>query len=166
MSSRLRFRVNYLLSHSEQLIVLDPEVTDTLHAFVLKGDGSARLKQLEVTAAASAYKEDQLFVSYVHSYSVGNLNEFSTYLADFPPAVILPDARTFLPGDTPNRFLAWGTFAFPYKFRIMPKVEYRTGFPWSPAQRLPAIRRRAQSGPFSQRFFGRRPHQQRLQSDR
>jgi hypothetical protein len=132
LSSRLRFRVNYLLSHSEQLIVLDPEVTDTLHAFVLKGDGSARLKQLEVTAAASAYKEDQLFVSYVHSYSVGNLNEFSTYLADFPPAVILPDARTFLPGDTPNRFLAWGTFAFPYKFRVMPKVEYRTGFPWSP----------------------------------
>jgi hypothetical protein len=60
------------------------------------------------------------------------LNEFSTYLADFPPAVILPDARTFLPGDTPNRFLAWGTFAFPYKIRVMPKVEYRTGFPWSP----------------------------------
>ena len=58
-------------------------------------------------------KEDQIFFSYVHSYSVGNLNEFSTYLANFPPAVILPDARTFLPGDTPNRFLAWGTIAFP-----------------------------------------------------
>jgi hypothetical protein len=68
----------------------------------------------------------------VRSYSVGNLNEFSTYLANFPPAVILPDARTFLPGDAPNRFLAWGVFAFPRKIRLMPKIEYRSGFPWSP----------------------------------
>ena len=45
----------------------------------------------------------------MRSRAVGNLNEFSNYLADFPPAVILPDARTNIPGDTPNRFLAWGT---------------------------------------------------------
>ena len=66
----------------------------------------------------------------MHSHNIGSLNEFNTYLASFTPAVILPDARTFLPGDTPNRFLAWGTIAFPLKFRVMPKVEYRSGFPW------------------------------------
>ena len=73
----------------------------------------------------------EFFSSYVHSYNVGNLNEFNTYLASFPPAVILPDAHTYLPGDAPNRFLAWGAIAFPNKFRVMPKVEYRSGFPWS-----------------------------------
>jgi len=131
LSSRLRLRANYLLSHSEELIVLAPEVSNTTHAFVLNGDGSSRFRQIELTAAATAGKESQIYLSYVRSHSVGNLNEFNTYLANFPPAVILPDAHTFLPGDAPNRFLAWGTVAFPAKFRLMPKVEYRSGFPWS-----------------------------------
>jgi len=132
LSPRLRLRANYMLSHSEELIALAPEVTDTTHAFVLNGSGNSRFRQVELTAAATAGKESQIFLSYVRSYSVGNLNEFSTYLANFPPAVILPDARTYLPGDTPNRFIAWGVLAFPRKFRLMPKVEYRSGFPWSP----------------------------------
>ena len=132
LSSRLRVRANYLLSHSEELIVLGPRVTDTTHAYVLNCNGNSRLRQLEFTAAATAGKESQIYLSYVRSYNVGNLNEFNTYLASFPPAVILPDYRTYLPGNAPDRFLAWGTLAFPMKFRLMPKVEYRSGFPWSP----------------------------------
>lgn len=131
LTSRLRLRANYLQSNSEELIVLSPRVTDTTHAFVLNGNGNARLRQFEVTAAAGAGKESQIFASYVHSYDVGNLNEFNTYLANFPPAVVLADAHTFLPGNTPNRFLAWGVIALPRKFRVMPKAEYRTGFPFS-----------------------------------
>jgi hypothetical protein len=132
LTSRLRVRVNYLLSHSEELIVVAPRITATEHAFVLNGDGNSRLRQLEFTSAASFGKESQIFASYVRSYSVGNLNEFNTYLANFPPPVILPDYRTNLPGNAPNRFLAWGTLSFPDKIRVMPKVEYRSGFPWSP----------------------------------
>jgi hypothetical protein len=132
MSSRLRLRANYLLSHSEELIVLAPQVTDTTHSFVLNGNGNSRFREFELTAAATTGKESQLNFSYVRSFSIGNLNEFNTYLANFPPPVILPDARTFLPGDAPDRFLAWGVLAFPRKVRLMPKVEYRSGFPWSP----------------------------------
>jgi hypothetical protein len=132
LSARLRVLANYLLSHSEELIALAPEVTDTMHAFVLNGDGNSRFRQFELTGAASAGRENRIFLSYVRSYSVGNLNEFNTYLANFPPPVILPDARTFLPGDAPHRFLAWGVLAFPRKVRLMPKIEYRSGFPWSP----------------------------------
>lgn len=132
ITSRLRVRVNYLLSHSEELIVLAPRITDTEHAFVLNGDGNSRLRQVEVTTAATFGKESQIYASYVRSYAVGSLNEFNTFLASFPPPVILPDYRTNLPGNAPNRFLAWGTMAFPKKIRVMPKVEYRTGFPWSP----------------------------------
>jgi Carboxypeptidase regulatory-like domain len=131
LSPRVRLRVNYLQSNSSELIVLYPEVTETTHAYVLNGNGNSRLRQLEATGAAGVGKESQIFLSYVHSSSIGNLNEFNTYLANFPPPVILPDARTFLPGDMPNRFLAWGVAAFPHKFRVMPKIEYRTGFPWS-----------------------------------
>ncbi len=62
------------------------------------GDGNARFRQMEVTGAGSFGKESQIFLSYVHSYGVGNLNEFNTYLANFPPAVILPDAHTYPAG--------------------------------------------------------------------
>ena len=71
-------------------------------------------------------------MSYVHGRSVGNLNEFNSYLANYPSPVILPDRVSYLPGDIPNRFLAWGTVRLPWNFRIMPKVEYRSGFPYSP----------------------------------
>ena len=131
VSSRIRVRANLLQSRSEELIVIAPRVTTDEKAFVLTGDGNARLRQLEITAAGSWSKDSQINVSYVRSQSVGNLNEFSNYLANYPPAVILPDAHTNLPGDAPNRFIGWGTIALPDKFRIMPKVEYRSGFPWS-----------------------------------
>jgi hypothetical protein len=132
LTPRLRVRANYLLSHSEELIVVAPRVDATTHAFVLNGDGNSRFRQVELTAAATAGKESQIYLTYTRSYSVGNLNEFNTYLASFPPAVILPDAHTYLPGNAPNRFLAWGTLSFPMKIRLMPKLEYRSGFPWSP----------------------------------
>ena len=111
--------------------MLAPEISDTMHAFSLNGNGASHLHQFELTAAASARKEDQIFLSFVHSSSIGNINEFSNYLANYPAAVILPDAKTHLPGDVPYRFLGWGTIAFPGKFRLSPKVEYRTGFPYS-----------------------------------
>jgi hypothetical protein len=131
LSARVRLRANYLQSLSHDLIVLTPHITQTTHAYVLTGDGGSRLRQFELTAAASAGKENLLNLSYVRSQSIGDVNEFSNYLANFPPAVILPDARTTLPGDAPHRFLAWGVMAFPEKFRLMPKLEYRTGFPYS-----------------------------------
>jgi len=131
VNARIRVRANLLQSRSEGLIVMAPQVTPDEKAFVLSGDGNARLRQLEITAAGSWGKDSQVNLSYVRSQSVGNLNEFNNYLANFPPAIILPDAHTNLPGDAPNRFIGWGTMAFPYKFRLMPKVEYRSGFPWS-----------------------------------
>ncbi|HEX8184094.1 MAG TPA: hypothetical protein VF747_05065, partial [Blastocatellia bacterium] len=38
---------------------------------------------------------------------------------------------TNLPGDLPNRFLAWGLVRLPWKMRIAPLVEYRNGFPYA-----------------------------------
>jgi hypothetical protein len=151
LSPRLRLRMNYLQGNSSELIVLSPEVTATEHAFVLTGDGNSHFRQVEITGAGGFGKESQIFVSYVHSYGVGNLNEFNTYLANFPPAVILPDAHTIQPGETPNRILAWGLISFPRKFRLIPKVEYRSGFPWSSynaAQQYVGV-------PESERFPGR-----------
>ncbi len=132
LSSNFRLQTNYLQSRSGDLILLTPQITPLLSAYVLSGSGSSQLKQFELTAAARAGRESQIYFSYVHSHAAGNLNDFSNYLANFPPAVILPDAHANLPGDVPNRFLAWGTVAFPWKIHVMPKVEFRSGLPWSP----------------------------------
>ena len=127
----LRIRANYLQNSSEGLIILNPQVVQGSNAFVLKGSGSSQLKQLEVTAAVRAPHDDLLYLSYVRTQATGSLNDFNNYLANFPPAVILPNYYGALPGDVPNRFLAWGTLHFPWKLQLMPKVEYRTGFPYS-----------------------------------
>lgn len=147
LTPNLRLRAGYLQSRSDGLIVLT-ERTSPLNALVLNGSGNANVKQFDVTAAARAGRDSELFFSYVRSRSAGNLNEFNNYLADFPPAVILPDTRAALPGDTPNRFMAWGAIALPDKFRIMPKAEYRSGMPWSSLD----VMQNYAGAPNSQRF--------------
>jgi hypothetical protein len=132
LSSRVRVRANYLQDASDGLITLNPGLAQGQHAFILSGNGRSQLKQLDLTSAIRAARETQIYISYVRSRSVGNLNEFSSYLANFPTAVILPDQVSYLPGDTPNRLLAWGTVKLPSQFQIMPKVEYHSGFPYSP----------------------------------
>jgi hypothetical protein len=66
----------------------------------------------------------------VHSRARGDLNDFNNYLGGFPVPIIRPDVYGTLPTDIPNRFLAWGLFQLPWKIRIAPTVEYRTGFPY------------------------------------
>jgi hypothetical protein len=147
LTPNLRLRAGYLQSRSDGLIVLTSHTTP-VNALMLTGSGNADVKQFDVTAAARAGRESELFFSYVRGHSTGNLNEFSNYLADFPPAVVLPDSRASLPGDMPNRFLAWGTISLPDKFRIMPKAEYHTGAPWSSLD----VMQNYAGAPNSQRF--------------
>ena len=45
--------------------------------------------------------------------------------------MIRPNQYATLTGDLPNRFLVWGLVNLPWKFRIAPIFEWRTGFPYS-----------------------------------
>lgn len=128
---RLRIRADYLQSSSDGLIVVDPQMVQGNHAFVLNGNGGSELRQFEVTAAVRPSHDDVFYFFYVRRHSAGSLNDFNNYLANFPPAVVLPNYYTTLPGDVPNRFLAWGVLHFPWKLQLMPKVEYRSGFAYS-----------------------------------
>src|SRR5262249_54772997 len=78
-----------------------------------------------------------LFFSYVRSRAVGDLNDFNTYLGSFPAPIVRPNQYSTLPTDMPNRFLTWGLVQLPGKIRILPTIEYRSGFPYlvtDPAQ--------------------------------
>jgi hypothetical protein len=128
----LRIRANYLQSNSSGVVTVTPRVVQGQDAFVLGGDGKSRYRQMELTARWTL-KDDgqQLFFSYVRSRAQGDLNEFNNYLGNFPFPVMRPNQYTNLPGDLPNRFLAWGLVRLPWKMRIAPLVEYRNGFPYA-----------------------------------
>jgi len=127
----LKLRVGYLRSISDGLVTMvsqapDPETL--IGANELSGSGASRYRQLEVTARLRLSDTRQLFFSYVRNRAHGDLNDFANFVGSFPLAIIRPDRYGRLPGDLPNRFLAWGTVPLPHGFRMAPILEYRDGF--------------------------------------
>lgn len=127
----LRVRANYLQSNSFGVVIFTPKVVSGQDALVLGGGGKSGYHQFELTARLSLPDNQQLFLSYVHSRSRGDLNEFNNYLGNFPFPVVRPNSFTNLSGDLPNRFLAWGMIRLPWKMRVSPMVEWRTGYPYA-----------------------------------
>jgi hypothetical protein len=127
----LRIRANYLQSNSFGTIIFTPKVVQDRDALVLGGGGKSGYRQLELTARLTMNDGQQMFFSYVRSRARGDLNEFNNYLGNFPFPVVRPNEYANLPGDLPNRFLAWGTVSLPWKMRISPMLEWRNGFPYS-----------------------------------
>jgi len=127
----LRVRANYLQSNSLGTIIFTPKVVQGQDALVLGGGGKSGYRQLELTARLTLNDGQQMFFSYVHSRSQGDLNEFNSYLGNFPFPVVKTNTFSNLSGDLPNRFLAWGTVRLPWRMRIAPMVEWRNGFPYA-----------------------------------
>ena len=95
------------------------------------GDGSSRYRQAEFTAKIAWKDAQNLMFSYVHSRAEGSLNMFDSFLGNYALPLFHQDVYTNLPGDVPNRFLAWGRMNVPFwSLKIMPAVEWRSGFPY------------------------------------
>jgi hypothetical protein len=99
---------------------------------VLNGDGNSRYRQAEVTGKFSWSRGRQMVLSYTRSRAEGSLNGFDTFLGNYAFPRIRPDIYSNLPGDLPNRFLAWGHLEIPFwDLQLNPIVEYRNGFPYA-----------------------------------
>ena len=131
VTKMLRVRANYLQSNSFGVVIFTPKVVQGQDALVLGGGGKSRYHQFELTARLSLNDGQQMFFSYVHSRSRGDLNEFNNYLGNFPFPVVRPNTFTNLSGDLPNRFLSWGFLRLPWKMSIAPMLEWRNGFPYA-----------------------------------
>lgn len=131
VSRILQLRVNYLENTSGGVITLTPQTAQSRAAYLLRGEGRANYRQVEMTGRLRWAKGQQMLFSYVRSRSRGNLNEFSRYLGDFVSPIISPDLYTQRPEDIPNRFLSWGSFSLPWRLSVYPVVEYRTGFTYA-----------------------------------
>jgi hypothetical protein len=131
LTKNIRVRANWLQSNSQGIIVIQPKVIQDQDALVLGGNGRSRYRQLELTSRFTLSDGQQLFFSYVRSRARGDLNEFTTYLGNFPFPVVRTNEHTNLSSDLPNRFLAWGSVRLPWQMRIAPLVEWRNGFPFA-----------------------------------
>lgn len=131
VARKLRLRASYLSNVSDGVITLTPRAGQGGDAYVLGGRGKSIYRQVEVTARVRWPKDQETVFSYVRSRTRGTLNEFSRYLGDFPSPIILRDLFSQRPEDIPNRFLTWGAFSLPWKLRVFPIVEYRTGSPYA-----------------------------------
>ena len=72
-----------------------------------------------------------MFFTYTRSASRSDLNESNSYVGNLSFPIFRPNffVRSFT--DVPNRVMVWGESSLPWKMRIYPMVEYRTGFPYS-----------------------------------
>lgn len=131
LTKNLRVRANYQASNSYGLVTVTPRLFEGRDALVMGGSGQSRYRQLEIVSKLNWGEGQNLFFSYVRSRIRGNLNEFNNYLGNFPYPIVRPDQYTNLPADLPHRFLAWGTVKLPWKTRVSPLVEWRTGLPYA-----------------------------------
>jgi hypothetical protein len=121
----------YAYRNSSGLVTVTPEQLNGVNALVAQGDGRSQYRALELAARVGVETKRKLFFSYVHSSARGSLNIANGYLGNFPVPVVRGDQFTNLPADVPNRILAWGETSLPWKLKLTPLAEFRTGFPFA-----------------------------------
>ena len=154
LRKNLQLDVSYLNSRTSYLFVVEPftaaSPTDASY-MGLTNTGSSKYHEVEASVRYTFRDSDQLKASYIWSHARGDLNNLSSVTIPFAAPVFRPDVYGVLASDIPNRFVAWGIFALPWKITFSPLVDVHSGFPWSPidvtqqyvgtpnAQRLPTF---------------------------
>jgi len=129
-SNWFRLRAGYSNSRSAGLVVVEPDEAANDQT-MLRGGGRSIYRQAEITGRFEWKHGQQMFLSYTRSRAEGQLNDFSGFLGNFPSPLIRTDLYTNLPGDLPNRFLAWGRVNLPWGLQLMPIMEFRDGFAYA-----------------------------------
>jgi hypothetical protein len=94
--------------------------------------GESRYRELQVSARKTWANESQVFVSYVRSSSIGDVNDFGSLFTNLDAPQLEPGGRAPIRADVPHRLRGWSTFSLPRRAVVSPSVEWRTGFPYSP----------------------------------
>jgi hypothetical protein len=128
--NNLLVRVGYQQRHTVHGYFVNPVASGSAGSLLLSDRGSDIYREFQVTALYQIHRST-LNASYVHSRANGDLNDFNQFFGNDPLAVIQPNQRGRLNFDTPNRFLAWGEIAAPWKVTVAPVLDIHSGFPYS-----------------------------------
>jgi hypothetical protein len=100
-------------------------------ALVLSSTGESRYWELETTGRYLANDRRDLTVSYVHSHSTRDLNDYDDYFGNFRNPIIRANENALSSTDVPHRWIVRGSLGLPGTWTFSPIYEWRTGFPWS-----------------------------------
>jgi len=144
------FRVSFLASQISNIAVVIPfegPVGSSSYLGLAK-NGASRYYELEAAFNYKLSERDVFSVSYIHTYARGDLNTIADIYVPFEQAVIRPNLVGTLPSSIPDRVVAWGIFALPWRLAVAPVVDIHTGLPYSVVDSL----QNYVGAPNSQRF--------------
>lgn len=95
------------------------------------GTGESRYREMQLAVRKTWTHESQLFLSYVWSSSIGEVNDFGSMFTNLDAPLLEPGTRAATPSEVPHRLRGWATFSLPFQAVVSPAVEWRTGFPYS-----------------------------------
>jgi TonB dependent receptor/Carboxypeptidase regulatory-like domain len=130
VTSNFLLRVGYEQRDTVREFFLNPISYGPTGVLSLSNGGSDFYKEFQVTGRYRIHRST-LNASYVRSHAYGDLNDFNQFFGNDPQAVIEPNQRGRLNFDAPNRVLAWGEIAAPWKLTFAPVLDTHTGFPYS-----------------------------------
>jgi hypothetical protein len=130
VTSDFLVRVGYQQRNTVHEFFLDPIAYGPTGNLSLSDRGSDFYKEFQITGRYRVH-HSTLNASYVRSRAHGDLNDFNQFFGNDPQAVIEPNQRGPLNFDAPNRILAWGEIAAPWKLTFAPVIDTHTGFPYS-----------------------------------
>jgi len=130
VTSDFLVRVAYQQRNTVRDFFLDPIAFGPKGNLSLSDRGSDCYKEFQITGRYRIHSST-LNASYVRSRAYGDLNSFNQFFGNDLQAVIRSNQRGHLNFDAPNRVLAWGEIAAPWKLTVAPVVDVHTGFPYS-----------------------------------
>ena len=122
------FKTAYLHRNGSHAYILDPNAT--VGQLALSSTGESKYWELETTGRYLASEHRDLTVSYVHSKSTRDLNDYDQFFGNFRNPIIRDNENSLSPTDVPNRMIVRGNIGLPGKWVFVPIYEWRTGFPW------------------------------------
>ena len=135
LGKNLHLELGYLNSHTTYLFLVEPFTAAAAGAESFMGltnTGSSMYHEVEASLHFRFRRSDRLEASYIWSQVRGDLNNLSSVMIPFAAPVVRPNVYGILPSDIPNRVIAWGIFALPWKMTFSPLVDVHSGFPYSP----------------------------------
>ncbi|HJT66460.1 MAG TPA: carboxypeptidase regulatory-like domain-containing protein [Pyrinomonadaceae bacterium] len=134
LNNHLLLRLGYEERSTRRDFVLEPtaiQSTSDEGLLFLENSGRSRYRELQAVARFRFQESRNIYLSYVRSQSLGNLNDFNTYFGNQKHPVIRPDEYGKQPYDVPHRLLFWGDFGLPFDIVATPVLDWHSGFPFS-----------------------------------
>lgn len=126
---RLFFKAAYTHRTGSHAYVLDPN--PARGALVLSSTGASKYWELETTGRYLANERRDVTVSYVHSHSTRDLNDYDDFFGNFRNPIMRANENSLSATDVPHRWIVRGSLGLPGTWIFSPLYELRTGFPWS-----------------------------------